>query len=186
MPELPEVDVVRMGLEPVVPGALIEAVTVLDERSLKRHRGPSEDFVMSLESHRLEAIVRRGKFLWAPLSGTSVALVCHLGMSGQVLLGDRRSDFGRHLRIRLDLLTRGKKMATLGFVDQRIFGSMALDELIETTDGHPGGLGSTNPLIPASVAHIARDPLDPAFDDLSFAKKLRAKNTVSVLCWTST
>ena len=177
MPELPEVDVVRMGLEPVVPGALIEAVTVLDERSLKRHRGPSEDFVMSLESHRLEAIVRRGKFLWAPLSGTSVALVCHLGMSGQVLLGDRRSDFGRHLRIRLDLLTRGKKMATLGFVDQRIFGSMALDELIDTSDGHPGGLGSANPRIPASVAHIARDPLDPAFDDLGFAKKLRAKNT---------
>src|SRR6185437_15788153 len=63
------------------------------------------------------------------------------------------------------------------FVDQRIFGSMAVDALVPTADGLPGGYGTDEPLVPAQVAHIARDPLDPAFDDARFAAILARKNT---------
>ena len=177
MPELPEVDVVRQGLEPAITGALIEHVEILDPRSLRRHQGPQEEFVHTLEGARIHAVARRGKFLWFLLENSTGALVCHLGMSGQVRLGTPESDFGPHLRIRFDLVTDSGDPITMGFVDQRIFGSMALDELIPAADGYPGGQGSEQAVIPRSVAHIARDPLDPAFDEKRFSRSLRAKKT---------
>ena len=177
MPELPEVEVVRAGLEPALTGATIDRVEVLEPRSLKRHPGPPEDFVERLEGQVVEAAIRRGKFLWFPLEGTGEALVVHLGMSGQVLLGDESSDFGSLLRIRFDITTAHGDPMVVGFVDQRIFGSMAIDELIPTRDGAPAGKGSDDPRIPRSVAHIQRDPLDPYFDDRSFSRALRAKST---------
>ena len=177
MPELPEVEVVRRGLEPVVRGARVEDVQVLDSRSLKRHRGPVEDFVHLLSGSTLEAAVRRGKFLWFPLAGTKRALVGHLGMSGQMLLSAPGQTGGKHLRVRLELSTDTGENASVCFVDQRIFGSLAVDEVVATSDAAPGGFGSDLALLPRSVAHIARDPLDPFFDDVSFAKKLASKNT---------
>jgi formamidopyrimidine-DNA glycosylase len=74
MPELPEVEVVRRGVEDVITGARITRVTVLDSRSLKRHPGPAEDFVGRLTGAVVTAAVRRGKFLWLPLQGTSSAV----------------------------------------------------------------------------------------------------------------
>ena len=68
MPELPEVEVVRAGLEPAVSGARVRAVQVLDERALTRHDGPAEDFAHRLTGRTIEAAVRRGKFLWMPLA----------------------------------------------------------------------------------------------------------------------
>lgn len=177
MPELPEVEVVRAGLEPALTGATLSRVTVLDPRSLKRHPGPTEDFVHELEGKTLSAVVRRGKFLWCPFRGEDKALVIHLGMSGQVLLGDETSDFGRHLRVRLDIVTSEGKPVVVGFVDQRIFGSLAIEQLLDTPDGKPGGHGSHACQVPRSVAHIARDPLDDAFDDKAFSRALRKKNT---------
>ncbi|CAB4563764.1 MAG: bifunctional DNA-formamidopyrimidine glycosylase/DNA-(apurinic or apyrimidinic site) lyase [Actinobacteria bacterium] len=177
MPELPEVEVVRRGVEDVITGARITRTTVLDARSLKRHPGPAEDFVSRLTGALVTAAVRRGKFLWFPLTGTSSALVCHLGMSGQVLLGDEDSDFGPHLRVLVELTTRASESIHVGFVDQRIFGSLAIDELIPTSDGFPGGVGSAEPLVPVSVSHIARDPLDPHFDEEAWSRRLRSKHT---------
>lgn len=177
MPELPEVEVVRAGLEPALSGARIDRVEVLEPRSLKRHPGPPEDFVDRLEGQIVDAAIRRGKFLWFPLRGSKEALVVHLGMSGQVLLGDESSDFGSLLRIRFEITTAHGDPLVVGFVDQRIFGSMAIDELIDTADGEPAGRGSRDTRIPTSVAHIARDPLDPCFDDRAFSRALRAKNT---------
>jgi len=177
MPELPEVEVVRSGLEPVVAGATIDRVRVLDQRSLKRHRGPWEDFVETLEGATLEAAVRRGKFLWFPLTGSPRALVAHLGMSGQMLIGREHDDFGPHCRIRFELRGATGDSLTVAFVDQRIFGSMALDQCVPTRDHQPGGQGSDSALVPQSVWHIARDPLDPAFDDQAFFRALRTKNT---------
>jgi formamidopyrimidine-DNA glycosylase len=176
MPELPEVEVVRAGLEPALRGARIDRVDVLEPRSLKRHPGPPEDFVERLEGQVVDAAIRRGKFLWFPLHGTQEALVVHLGMSGQVLLGDESSDFGSLLRIRFDITTAQGDPMVVGFVDQRIFGSMAIDELIPTADGGPAGRGSDDSRIPRSVSHIQRDPLDPHFDDRAFSRALRAKN----------
>jgi formamidopyrimidine-DNA glycosylase len=69
VPELPEVEVVRAGLEPAVSGARVLAVQVLDERALTRHDGPGEDFAHRLTGRTIAAAVRRGKFLWMPLEG---------------------------------------------------------------------------------------------------------------------
>lgn len=176
MPELPEVEVVRLGLEPLITEALVERVQVLDARSVKRHRGGVEDFVHSLEGQTLAHAVRRGKFLWFPLQGQDRALVCHLGMSGQMLIGDATSDFGPHLRVALDLVGPQGSRARVGFVDQRIFGSLAIEDMVEVADGFPAGKGSDAPAIPVSVSHIARDPLDPHFDEAGFVRALRKKS----------
>ena len=169
MPELPEVEVVRAGLEPAVTGATVESVAVYDERSLRRHPGPSEDFVDRLTGRGMLAPERRGKFMWIPLDGGQEALVLHLGMSGQVLLRDRATDDLR-TRIRLELVHPEHGALRLNFVDQRIFGSMAIDTLVQTKD-HP------LQLVPTAVAHIARDPLDVRFDDAAFFTRLAKKST---------
>ena len=169
MPELPEVEVVRAGLEPVVTGATITSVSVFDERSLRRHDGPSEDFVQRLAGSAFGAPQRRGKFMWIPLTPrervepVETALVVHLGMSGHVLLRDQSTDDLR-TRIRIDL-DDGHR---LNFVDQRIFGSMAIDELVPTDQGET---------VPSAVAHIARDPLDVHFDDARFMSRLAKRST---------
>ena len=208
MPELPEVEVVRAGLEPAVTGATIDAVTVFEERSLRRHGGPSEDFVERLAGRTILAAVRRGKFLWLPLSSSRApktqeirheidglttqdtldgespafsepgeALVVHLGMSGQVLLRDVAQADDALLRIRLDIASPAHGPLRVDFVDQRIFGSMAIDLLVPTPDGHAAGFGSDAALIPSQVSHIARDPLDPAFSDRRFFDALARRRT---------
>jgi formamidopyrimidine-DNA glycosylase len=206
VPELPEVEVVRLGLAPAVTGASVTAVTVYDERSLRRHPGPAEDFIDRLTGRILRHASRRGKFLWLPLgpeiqenrmlapiaaadlrAGEAVtpgfrkgnaaegagvtreALVVHLGMSGQVLLRERGTDDAR-TRIRIDLEHPQHGPLRLNFVDQRIFGSMAIDDLVPAPD-LPGQL------IPATVTHIARDPLDPHFDDRRFFAALARRNS---------
>lgn len=173
MPELPEVEVVRAGLAPAVTGARIAGVEVLDARSLKRHEPASGDFERLLTGARIEAAVRRGKFLWLPLAGGD-ALVGHLGMSGQLLLRtpDHPGD-DRHARIRLHVDHPEHGELRVDFVDQRIFGSMAVDRMVPTADGEVAGFSAdvTGPWarsIPSQVAHIARDPLDPAFRDADF------------------
>ncbi len=185
MPELPEVEVVRHGLQPAVTGATIDAVEVLDERSLKRHSGPAEDFIERLTGARLRGAVRRGKFLWLPIEsgradGTDApaeALVAHLGMSGQVLLRDPAAEAAALTRIRFALTHPVHGPLRVDFVDQRIFGSMAVDALLPTRDGAAAGYGLPLASIPSQVAHIARDPLDPAFDERLFLRRLAAKRT---------
>jgi DNA-formamidopyrimidine glycosylase len=197
MPELPEVEVVRAGLAPAVTGATVTAVEVFDERSLRRHDGPSEDFVDRLVGSMFLPPERRGKFLWIPLASSpktreniadfardhlsvtvspevpsfsAEALVIHLGMSGQVLLREPTAALDRLTRIRIDIEHPQHGALRIDFVDQRIFGSMAIDTLVETPDV-PGQR------IPSQVAHIARDPLDPAFDDARFLGSLAKRNT---------
>ncbi|MFB2556458.1 bifunctional DNA-formamidopyrimidine glycosylase/DNA-(apurinic or apyrimidinic site) lyase [Herbiconiux liangxiaofengii] len=193
MPELPEVEVVRAGLQPAVSGALITGVEVFDERSLKRHSPLEGRFDALLEGRRMLAAVRRGKFLWFPLSAAPAvaaagpqALVAHLGMSGQVLLRTPGTEEEGLLRIRLQIEHPEHGEFWVNFVDQRIFGSMAVDRLVPTGDGRAGGysgfagagsLGDSAAFVPGQVAHIARDPLDPAFDERAFLAALARKRT---------
>jgi formamidopyrimidine-DNA glycosylase len=170
MPELPEVEVVRSGLEPAVSGATVRRVEVLDARSLRRHDGPEEDFVERLTGARLLTPARRGKFLWIPVADGDEALVVHLGMSGQVLLRDPGAERDRLTRIVLDVDQPAHGALRVDFVDQRIFGSMALDRLGPASD-------HLEQRIPSQVAHIARDPIDPLFDDDLFLRRLAAKDT---------
>ncbi|MEO6825777.1 MAG: bifunctional DNA-formamidopyrimidine glycosylase/DNA-(apurinic or apyrimidinic site) lyase [Microbacteriaceae bacterium] len=178
MPELPEVEVVRAGLEPAVTGARIAGVQVYEARSLRRHVSASGSFAELLTGRTMLAAVRRGKFLWFPLAPAATgeaagqALVVHLGMSGQVLLRAPGASPERQLRIQLQLEHPEHGELWMNFLDQRIFGSMAVDALIPTSDGLPGGVGSVSPTVPSPVTHIARDPLDPAFSDAAFLAAL--------------
>ena len=193
MPELPEVEVVRRGLVNWVLGRTITAVEVLDPRSIRRHALGAEDFAGNLEGARVLDVVRRGKFLWLPLADTagtddagtatgaappSVALMAHLGMSGQLLMQDAAVADEKHLKIRLRLSPAAGMPEHLRFVDQRIFGGLFLTSLVPTPDGGPGGLAEMPlPLIAEEAAHIARDPLDPHFSFEEFFRRLRARKT---------
>lgn len=175
MPELPEVEVVRRGLDPHVSGISITGVDVDLARAVRRHAGGGRGFARELAGVRIRCVSRRGKYLWfvvdpdSPPSGVRAgrALVAHLGMSGQLLLIDpanvpdrvRRS----HVRVRIGL----DAPHDLWFVDQRTFGGLFIDELV---DDDAGGA------VPASIAHIARDPLDPEFDDGAFSRALRRRD----------
>jgi formamidopyrimidine-DNA glycosylase len=190
VPELPEVEVVRRGLARWVAGRTIERVEVVDERSLRRHVLGAEDFRQNLAGARVLDVVRRGKFLWMPLEASSggtdrpaVALMAHLGMSGQLLIDDPVTVAQKHLKVRLQMSAGTDEdgaalPAELRFVDQRIFGGMFITELERTADGGPGGLGAGDlALIPHQAAHIARDPLDPLFSLTAFHQRLRARRT---------
>ncbi|MCQ1953017.1 bifunctional DNA-formamidopyrimidine glycosylase/DNA-(apurinic or apyrimidinic site) lyase [Arthrobacter sp. zg-Y238] len=198
MPELPEVEVVRRGLASWVRGRTITGVEVVDSRSVRRHAAGPEDLVGNLEGAVVADVVRRGKFLWLPLLEAaptpsvpapaddvvpSFALMAHLGMSGQLLMEDSALPDEKHLKVRFTLSpavdASGVAMPDeLRFVDQRIFGGVFLTDLVPTPDGAPGGLSETGlPLVAAEAAHIARDPLDPAFSFDEFYRRLRLRKT---------
>lgn len=185
MPELPEVEVVRRGLARWVRGRTITGVDVVDPRSIRRHSLGAEDFIGNLEHATMLDVVRRGKFLWMPLAmeGTpeglpKVALMAHLGMSGQLLMQDPSVPDEKHLKVRISLSPSAGMPEQLRFVDQRIFGGMFVTALVPTADGGPGGLGETPlPEIAAEAAHIARDPLDPHFSFEDFFGKVKSRRT---------
>ncbi|MET0453496.1 MAG: bifunctional DNA-formamidopyrimidine glycosylase/DNA-(apurinic or apyrimidinic site) lyase [Mycobacterium sp.] len=160
MPELPEVEVVRRGLAAHVVGRKITAVRVHHPRAVRRHEEGAADLTARLLDSEITGTGRRGKYLWLTL-GSGDALVVHLGMSGQMLLGPvARTE---HLRV-ATLLDDGTAMS---FVDQRTFGGWMLADLL-TVDGSE---------VPEPVAHVARDPLDPLFDRDSVVKVLRRKHS---------
>ena len=181
MPELPEVEVVRVGLAPAVIGARIAAVNVADERALTRHAGEAASFEAALTGRIVDAAARRGKFLWLPLADADgargQALVGHLGMSGQLLLRPAGAPPERHERVRLDIAHPVHGELAVVFADQRTFGSLAIDTVVPTPDGAAGGWGTDAAVVPSQVAHIARDPLDPAFSESRFAATVRAKRS---------
>jgi len=159
MPELPEVETVRQGLERWVSGRRIAAVEVLHPRAVRRHAAGGADFAAALAGRTIAHVRRRGKYLWLALDSDD-AVVGHLGMSGQMLLLDAAVPAGPHLRIRFRFRDRGPE---LRFVDQRTFGGLALS---------PGGAE-----LPVEIAHIALDPFDPAYDPEAVVMALRRRRT---------
>ncbi|MGO1266088.1 MAG: bifunctional DNA-formamidopyrimidine glycosylase/DNA-(apurinic or apyrimidinic site) lyase [Microbacterium gubbeenense] len=177
MPELPEVEVVRSGLAPAVTGARVLGIEVFDERALTRHAGGGADFERRLTGRSVRAAVRRGKFLWLPLERSDEAIIAHLGMSGQLLLREPGAPAERHERIRLSIEHADHGELAVVFADQRTFGSLAVDALVPTPDGAAGGYGDPLPLVASQAAHIARDPLDPAFRDDLFRAALARRSS---------
>jgi formamidopyrimidine-DNA glycosylase len=179
MPELPEVETVRAGLAQHLVGAVVNEVRVIDARSLKKNFAGAEGFLKEARGSKLNAVVRRGKFLWLPVSD-SRALVGHLGMSGQILV--RTPDFAedKQTRVILEVVTQEGGPLEIRFVDQRLFGGLVFEDLVETSDSGPSGFSpESDPgnLIPTNVAHIARDLLDPLFDADLVAAKMTKKNS---------
>jgi formamidopyrimidine-DNA glycosylase len=165
MPELPEVEVVRRGLDRHVVGRTITSVEVLHPRPVRRHAGGPESFRDLLVGRRVTATRRRGKYLWLPLDSGD-ALMAHLGMSGQLLVQPTEAPDERHLRVRLGLTPDPRDPGPgteLRFVDQRMFGGLAVS------------LGGAE--VPPEIAHIALDPLDDAFDDTRFVVEVRRRRS---------
>jgi formamidopyrimidine-DNA glycosylase len=161
VPELPEVEVVRRGLETHLLGRRIRSVDVLHLRAVRRHLPGPADFAAVLTGRRIDAVRRRGKYLWWSLDDGD-AVLAHLGMSGQFRVRGA-TDAGvdsPHLRIRFAF---DDSRPDVHFVDQRTFGGLSFSA---------GGA-----VLPPEIAHIATDPLDPAFDLEAAVARLRARRT---------
>jgi formamidopyrimidine-DNA glycosylase len=158
VPELPEVEVVRRGLERLVVGQRIETVEVLHPRAIRRHEAGAADFIARLTGRSIDGARRRGKYLWLPVGDD--ALLAHLGMSGQLLVGPADAPFSPHVRVRLTFADSG---FDLRFTDQRTFG-----HLLVSPDGAT---------LPSVIAHIAPDPLEDAFDMGWLTARLRTRQT---------
>ncbi|HKC28195.1 MAG TPA: bifunctional DNA-formamidopyrimidine glycosylase/DNA-(apurinic or apyrimidinic site) lyase [Jatrophihabitans sp.] len=171
MPELPEVETVRSGLQHWVAGRTIASVEVRHPRAVRRHLGGGADLEARLRGNTVEAASRRGKYLWLPLAGPDGSLgeclIAHLGMSGQMLVRAGDAPEEKHLHVRIGFTDGGPE---LRFVDQRTFGGVLLDRLVPAVD-------RADELVPAQVAHIARDPLDPHFDEALFVTRLRRRES---------
>ncbi|CAM3011760.1 bifunctional DNA-formamidopyrimidine glycosylase/DNA-(apurinic or apyrimidinic site) lyase [Skermania piniformis] len=164
MPELPEVETVRRGLQAHLVDRTITRVRVSHPRSVRRHEPGAADLAARLAGRRVASVQRRGKFLWLTFADeTDSALVVHLGMSGQMLVQPAARPMERHAHIVADLDSGDQ----LRFVDQRTFGGWSYTDLVEV-DGS---------VVPTTVSHIARDPIDPRFDPTATVDALRAKRT---------
>jgi formamidopyrimidine-DNA glycosylase len=157
VPELPEVETVRSGLDKHVVGRTVDTVSVLHPRAVRRHLAGPADFEAAVKGRTFDRARRRGKYLW--LSAGDDMLLAHLGMSGQLLVGDADRPPTPHTRIRFTFTDGGQD---LRFDDQRTFGHMML------TGGEDG--------IPAPIAHIAPDPFEEAFDEKDLTGKIRKRH----------
>jgi formamidopyrimidine-DNA glycosylase len=167
VPELPEVEVVRRGLDRWTTGRTVASAEVLHPRSVRRHEAGPADFAARLAGRTMQAPRRRGKYLWIPLDDKSEALLAHLGMSGQLLVGEPGREREKHLRVRMAFEDGG---LDLRFVDQRTFGHLMLADLVP--DAFAAGS-----LVPEPIVHIAADPLEDAFDAEAFFRALRRRRT---------
>jgi len=164
MPELPEVETVRVGLSRTVVGRTIASVDSLHPRAIRRHLAGPDDLARRLTGRTITSAERRGKYLWLPLDDGPECLIGHLGMSGQLLVLPPELPDGPHLRGRLRFTDGGTE---LRFVDQRTFGGLHTDELVPDPPT----------TVPSGIAHIARDPLDSHFDDEGWITSARKRNT---------
>jgi formamidopyrimidine-DNA glycosylase len=158
VPELPEVETVRRGLQRHVVGRVIDSVQLLHPRAVRRHAAGADDFSCALAGRRVDGALRRGKYLWLPVGED--ALLAHLGMSGQLLIGASDRPLSPHVRARFAFRDGGPD---LRFTDQRTFGHLSF------------ALGGA--ALPAAIAHIAPDPLEPGFDLAVLTARLASRRT---------
>ncbi|MGC2224121.1 MAG: bifunctional DNA-formamidopyrimidine glycosylase/DNA-(apurinic or apyrimidinic site) lyase [Methylocella sp.] len=163
MPELPEVETVRRGLEPAMVGARLDAVE--QRRPDLRFPFP-ERFTERLTGRRVEALRRRAKYLIAELDGADV-LVMHLGMSGSFRIEQARGPIpvagaknSQHDHVAFDLST-GVRIV---YNDPRRFGFMQLIPRPEF---------SAHPLF----NNIGIEPLGDEFDGQALAKLFAGKTS---------
>ena len=172
MPELPEVEVVRRGLDDQVVGRRIETADFFGARVARRHQPGPVDLADRLRDNVVHAAERRGKYLWLVLEapdGHRQGLIIHLGMSGQLLVEAADAPRETHLHATFDFADDGPQ---LRFVDQRTFGGMALANLVTDPSAAPRTWG-----VPESITHIAPDPLEPAFDQGAVIARLKLRHT---------
>ena len=153
MPELPEVETVRRGLEQHVAGRTIDAVEVLHPRAVRRHVAGPADFAAALRGRQVAAPRRRGKYLWLPGRRRRAP-----GSPGHERPAAgrraRTAPLSPHVRVRFTFTDGGPD---LRFIDQRTFGHLLLEP--PAARELPARRSRTSP----------RDPLEAAFDRAAFA-----------------
>lgn len=167
MPELPEVEVVRRGLEEHLVDRRFTDVEVCHPRAVRS--GDPDVLVSFLRDATCTAVHRRGKFLWLDF-GQDLLVQVHLGMSGQMLVAEPGQVQSPHVRIRAGL-SDGRELC---FVDQRTFGEWRLEKAVPDPWG-VGVEGASKKFLPHNVRHIAADPLEPAFDAALAVERMKAK-----------
>jgi formamidopyrimidine-DNA glycosylase len=168
MPELPEVETVRRGLQPVMEGARIVKA---EARRGDLRRPLPKDFVKRLEGRTVTGLGRRAKYLLADLSSGEV-LMMHLGMSGSFRVTQERGETtpGEFHHPRAEgrahdhIVFHMSSGARIAFNDPRRFGLMLLVPRTELAD---------HPLMKA----IGPEPLGNAFDAAMLAAACRGKKT---------
>jgi len=165
VPELPEVETVRAGIEQHVVGRTVAAAEVFNPRAVRRDLAGPDGFAAAMAGRTFLRAERRGKYLWFALDDTE-ALLAHLGMSGQFIVGDPDRPLSPHVRVRFTFTDGGPD---LRFTDQRTFGHLWLVPLADPDD--------RSRVVPEPIAHIAPDPLESAFDPKAFAERLARKKT---------
>lgn len=162
MPELPEVETVRRGLEAALRGRVITEVAV--RRGDLRRPLPA-DFASRLRGRTVSGLTRRAKYLIATLDD-GMGLLLHLGMSGRVTVLPSGADdaaAGAHARHEHVVFTIENGLR-VGFSDPRRFGLMDLVPL-DRLDRHP------------LLAHLGPEPLAPAFDGAALGARLEGRRT---------
>jgi formamidopyrimidine-DNA glycosylase len=173
VPELPEVEVVRRGLAGHIVGRRISRATITGHRVARRHEPGPADLAARLTGAEVLVADRRGKYLWLVVQAPGDdphALVIHLGMSGQLLVEPADEALEKHLHATFDFVDDGPQ---LRFVDQRTFGGLALTDLV--LDPYAGSHHRRG--VPTPVAHIAPDPLEPAYDQPAVVRALKRRHT---------
>ncbi len=174
MPELPEVETVRRGLHELTAGRVLTRLEALHPRVWRHQPEGLALLERQVAGRRVEQVARHGKFLWFVLSpptpGEPLALVAHLGMSGQFRLVNPDHPHGAHLRAVLHLDGSAQQ---LHFLDQRTFGALYTDTLVAAPGiGYP-------PLLPSRLARLGPDPFAPGFDP-RVAAALLARTTRAI------
>lgn len=172
MPELPEVESVRLGLERYLPGAKIVTVSNRHPRALAVDSLAPLDMLKGLT---IKNVLRRGKYLWITFRNEEHVLIAHLGMSGQFRVFEKMSEirapFHPHARVSLTL-RKGRKDVRVDFLDQRTFGWMRID-IVERSGRASGSVRA----IPRSIRHVAPDPFEEEFDSAAVIARLQGKRT---------
>ena len=162
MPELPEVETVRRGLEPAMAGQRI--AEVLQRRPDLRFPFP-ENFAARLSGRRVTSVGRRAKYLLVDLDSDDV-LIMHLGMSGSFRIEDQVTGIFHHDRSKLaahdHVVFRFENGARITYNDPRRFGFMLLERRADLP-AHP------------LFRHIGIEPLGNELDGALIAGAFRNK-----------
>ncbi len=174
MPELPEVETLRLDLGKEVTGRKIKAVSVANGRSVRRHSS-AKQFRSLLEGRTIKGVGRLGKYLLVALDSGDT-LVVHLGMSGQLLrVKSVKEPKPKHTHVVITFTQGGE----LRYVDPRTFGEM----FVSTPPAKPDGAPTPSPAAAIDgatirknvheLSHLGFDPIEDMMSWDRFAVMLR-------------
>jgi formamidopyrimidine-DNA glycosylase len=158
MPELPEVETVRRGLEREVVGKRIKSVVVTGTRTVRRQT--KKQLITRLEGAKIKSVKRVGKYLVLELD-TGDLLVIHLRMSGQLLKNQPKDPLLKHTHVVISFTQGGQ----IRFVDPRTFGEVFVTRPDELTQEVP------------ELADLGMDPIDEQISWVRFGQLLVARTT---------